>query len=306
MQDRGGLIQALAEIGELTWFTREDGSYGQNDADVVNRRANNTKRLRRIFEELAEDKRTPDVLIAQTWADYIDSDVFSELRKKFGVVVVNIGMDDRHRWQGIKPLIPHLDLALTAAPECVAWYEAEGCPAMFFAEASCPNIYYPMPDIPKLYDVGFVGGCYGVRKKIISSLRDSGVNVVVYGSGWGTGRLPTEEIPKFFAQSKIVLGVGTIGHCADFYALKMRDFDGPLSGSFYLTHDNPDLGLLYNIGSEIMTYKNTDDCVDSTRYFLAHDVEREKIARAGYKRAMNSHTWRQRFEDLMGRLKIDG
>ena len=72
-----------------------------------------------------------------------------------------------------------------------------------------------------------------------------------------------------------MLGVGTIGHCRDFYALKLRDFDAPMAGSLYLTHDNPDLRSLFEVGRELATYRDATDCVEKVRHYLARDAERE-------------------------------
>jgi len=249
----------------------------------------------------------PNILIAQTWASYINSRVFDHLRHKHGTVVINIAMDDRHQywgdriagqWGGTCGLIPHIDLALTAAPECVDWYRKENCPALYFPEASDPDIFHPMPERRKVHDVAFVGGRYGVRERIVSALRDAGINVTTYGRGWEDGRIDTRDVPSLFAQSKIVLGVGTIGHCTDFYALKLRDFDGPMSGSLYLTHDNPDLFELYVIGKEIVTYHSIAQCVEQARYYLEHDSEREAIASAGHARAKVDHTWDRRLDEV--------
>jgi len=110
-------------------------------------------------------------------------------------------------------------------------------------------------------------------------------------------------VARLFAQSKIILGSGTIGHCTDFYALKLRDFDGPMSGSFYLTHDNSDLRDVYKIGSEIETYRDVDDCIEKVKWYLIHDVERESIASAGRQRALNDHTWIRRFSDLFASFR---
>jgi spore maturation protein CgeB len=129
--------------------------------------------------------------------------------------------------------------------------------------------------------------------------------VAAYGSGWDSGRLETKDVPQLFAQSKIVLGVGTIGHCEDFYALKMRDFDGPMSGSLYLTHANPDLDLLYRVGQEIVTYTSIDDCIHKAKWFLDHDDERERVAQSGRVRASTDHTWDKRFADLFDILRRD-
>ena len=312
-QDRGGMLQALGLLSDLRWFTRADGSYGQNDpSPPVQRVANNTRRLHDQLETLSSAGWTADLLIAQTWASTIEPGALSEVRERWGTFIINIAMDDRHQywgrklgghWDGTYPFIPHLDLTLTAAPECVEWYEKEGCPALYFPEASDPDIFRPMPELPKVHDVCFVGGCYGIRGEIVTALRRAGVKVAAYGSGWEGGRIATEDVPRLFAQSRIVLGVGTIGHCRDFYALKMRDFDGPMSGSLYATHDNSDLHTLFEPGREIVLFRNTADCVEKVRHYLAYDAERDAIAAAGRTRAARDHTWHSRFGRLISLLQ---
>ncbi len=315
-QDRSGTIQALEKFGSVTCFTRCDGSYGQNHPGTQReRRSSNTARLIEMMRDLAGQGCSPDILIAQTWASFIDPKVFDHIRKEYGTLVVNMAMDDRHQywgeridegWGGTYGLIPHIDLALTAAPECVDWYRKEGCPALFFPEASDAEIFHPMSELPKIYDVSFVGGRYGVREKIVTALRRAGIAVEAFGSGWDGGRLPVSDVPRLFALSRIILGVGTIGHCTDFYALKMRDFDGPMSGSFYLTHDNRDLSRLYDIGNEVETYRDADECIDKVRWYLAHDDLRETVAAAGRARAVSEHTWEKRFGALFDVLRGQG
>ncbi|WP_214362260.1 CgeB family protein [Denitromonas iodatirespirans] len=313
-QDRSGFLQALSRYADVRVFTREDGAYGQNDPRPPEIRIPAiTARLLALLESHAAEGWTPDVLMGQTWASVIDPDVLSVVRQRWGALIINISMDDRHQFVGPKlkngqyggvlPLVPHLDLALTAAPECVRWYESQGCPALYFPEASDPEIFRPMPTQPKVHDVSFVGARYGIREKLVTALRGAGIDVHAYGSGWEGGRLPVDAVPALFAQSRIILGVGTIGHCDDFYALKLRDFDAPMSGSCYLTHDNTDLHGLFDVGREIVTYRNIDDCLEKAKYLLAHEDERESIARAGHARAVGEHTWDLRFAGLFGLLK---
>lgn len=135
------------------------------------------------------------------------------------------------------------------------------------------------------------------------ALRGAGISVVAYGKGWKNGKLPVDDVPQSFAQSKIILGVGTIGYCSDFYALKLRDFDAPMSGSMYITSHNPDLLGLYDIGKEIITYKSIGDCIDKVQYYLKHDDERESIAQAGMLRARREHTWQKRIAMLFDLLR---
>lgn len=307
-QDKSGFVQALERIAEVEAFTREDGAWGQNDPTAYDeRRHRNTRRLWALVSGLAAKGWIPDLLITQTWGCLIDPAVLSRIRKAFGTLIINIAMDDRHQywgrrvkgeWDGTLPLIPHLDLTLTAAPETVDWYRKEGGAALFFPEASDPDIFHPMPELPKIHDVSFVGSRYGIREKVVTALRAAGIQVTAYGGGWDNGRIATEDVPRLFAQSKIVLGVSAIGHCPDFVGLKLRDFDAPMAGSCYLTQYNAVLHGLYDIGREIDTYHSVAECVERARYLLTHDAERDAIAVAGRARAALDHTWDARLRSL--------
>jgi spore maturation protein CgeB len=314
-QDKSGFLQALQRLGEVRCFVREDGSWGQNDpASYAQRRANNSRRLEELFASNAKEEWVPHLLIMQTWACLIEPACLSRLRSRYGVFIANVSMDDRHQywgtkvsneWDGAYSLIPHIDVTLTAAPEVVSWYHKEGGAAIYFPEASDPVIFQPMSSLAKIHDVSFVGARYGIRGQIVKALREAGVIVSAYGVGWEYGRIDTKDVPVLFAQSKIVLGVGTIGYCDDFYALKLRDFDAPMSGSCYVTHDNPDLHDLYEMGSEIVGYKSVNDCVVKVRNLLVDDMRRETIGAAGRARALKQHTWDHRFSELFSRLSVD-
>jgi len=312
-QDRSGFIQALERRSDLVLFTRADGAYGHNDARAPEvRRAASRDRLLELLSGMEAAGRRPDIVLAQSWATLIDPSAFDAARR-MGACVVNLSLDDRHQfrgrrepfgWSGTLGLVGHIDLALTAAPECVHWYQAEGCPALYFPEASDPDIFHPIPGLPKLHDISFVGGCYGIRERTVRALRRAGMRVAAFGSGWEGGRIDNDAMIRLFVQSKVILGIGTIGHCTGFHALKLRDFDAPMSGSAYLTHDNPDLAGLYEIGREIATYRDADECVERARALLADDERREEMARAGRARALRDHTWDHRFGDLFRRLGL--
>lgn len=313
-QDKSGLFQALERVADVEVFTREDGAWGQNDPSAYQeRRSRNTRRLWSLMSGLSARGWVPDLLITQTWGCLVEPEMFSRIHNAFGTVIINIAMDDRHQywgskvngeWDGTFPLIPYLGLTLTAAPEAVDWYRKEGGAALFFPEASDPEIFHPMPDLPKIHDVSFVGSRYGIREKVVTALRAAGIQVTAYGSGWDNGRIANEDVPRLFAQSKIVLGVSAIGHCPDFVGLKLRDFDAPMSGSCYLTQDNADLYNLYDVGREIITYRNIEQCVAEAKRLLLNDVERETIAHAGRVQALAEHTWDQRFATLLEFMKI--
>jgi spore maturation protein CgeB len=256
--------------------------------------------------ERASKEEPVHAVIGQMWDRTMSSDALNAIRN-MGIPVVNISMDDRHVFRGYRRrgsfggtlgLIGAIDLACTAAEECCLWYEVEGCPALYFPEASDPDMYGPLP-VEKEHEVAFVGMNYGIRGGIIRAMEKAGIKTTCYGDGWPNGRIGLEDIPALFAASRIILGIGTIGNCSDFYALKMRDFDGPMSGSLYITHDNPDLYDLYDIGREIVTYRDRKDLLEKVRYYLSHPSEAEEIAAAGRRRAEREHTWELRFNKLL-------
>lgn len=306
-QDFGGIIQGLQKFGEVIFFEQKPGLYGQM---LINKKGVdvgkfNGRRLLTIVQDILKSGPLHAV-IGQMWGWTMDYDMLQRVRD-LGIPVVNISMDDRHafrlkringKWLGTSGLIGAIDLACTAAKECCLWYQVEGCPVIYLPEASDPELYKPFA-VSKEYDVCFVGANYGVRNKIVKAIEKKGVRVTSYGNGWPNGRIDIKKIPEFFAESRIILGIGTIAHCQDFYSLKMRDFDGPMSGSLYLTHDNLDLYDLYQVGKEIITYRTPEECAEKVKYYLTHPEEREFIAENGRVRAVQDHTWEKRFDTVL-------
>ena len=80
--------------------------------------------------------------------------------------------------------------------------------------------------------------------------------------------------------------------------LKGRDFEIPMSGGLYLNQDNPELSLVYNVGKEILTYKDEKDCAQKIKWLLENPDEADKIRKAGRERALKGHSWERRFEQI--------
>jgi spore maturation protein CgeB len=310
-QDRSGILQALDKVSELTIFYNSQNTYGQllphTVLEIENCRHLNGEQLITYIKEA--DKKSPfDIIIGQMWGFRMHRAALEEARNR-GIYLVNISMDDRHAFTGRRladgtlggtlGLAPYLSLACTDAPECVSWYEKEGCRAIFFPEASDPEIFKPSKEA-KIHDVSFVGAKYGVREKIVKALQHAGIKVAAYGNGWPNGRISTDLVPQLFSKSKIVLGFGTIRTCNDFYALKLRDFDVPMCGAFYLTHANPDLHILYDVGKDILTFNTLSELVDKVRSVLQGDIFFDGMQ--VHNKMVVYHTWKRRFNCLLSHI----
>jgi hypothetical protein len=119
------------------------------------------------------------------------------------------------------------------------------------------------------------------------------------------------EYVALFSESKISLGFLVLGDThrmrRPLRQVRLREFEAPMAGAFYVTEYLEEIGLHYEIGKEIVCFRSRDELISLCRYYLVHDGERERIRRAGEARARRDHTWSRRFEDLfaeMGRRGI--
>ena len=124
------------------------------------------------------------------------------------------------------------------------------------------------------------------------------------------GPVTDEEYVALFSRSRISLGFLVLGDTHRTFRplrqVRLREFEGPMAGAFYLTGWLEELAEHYEIGKEIVCYRSHAELVDLSRYYLAHPEERERIRRAGHERALQSHTWRHRFERLFADLEREG
>ena len=84
--------------------------------------------------------------------------------------------------------------------------------------------------------------------------------------------------------------------------IRLRDFEIPAAGGFYLAQSCPELTLYYNIGHEIAVWDRLEDLLDRIRYYLARPHERASIADAGRRRVLHNHTWLHRFARMAAEL----
>lgn len=114
------------------------------------------------------------------------------------------------------------------------------------------------------------------------------------------GTLSDVEMIQMYSRSKINLGFSTCGNTHQtgerILQVRLRDFEVPMSGGFYMVEYMEELEEFFDIGKEIVCYNGPDDLADKIKYYLEHDSEREKIRKAGYERCLRDHTWHKRFE----------
>lgn len=318
-QDEAGFLQALHNIGEVHEFSNVYGSYGLWYRDELGEVRVYDKAIIALNDSqlistvsLLHAERRIDLVMGQMWANYVSAECLRKIQD-MGILVINISMDDRlpENWSyksgcrlGSIGLATGLNFVLTTSSECCEWYGVEGVPAMYWPLASDATTFAPNVNQIRDIDVLFIGNRYGVRGRIIAELSGFGINVTCYGAGWDNGPATAEQSSMLFKRAKIILGIGTIGHCEDLFTMKLRDFDAPMSGALYITHRTPDLSNLYKEGREIECYSTVEEAAEKIAFYLKNSDARQLIGMNGLKKALSRDTWNKRLSDTFSTLGL--
>jgi hypothetical protein len=120
------------------------------------------------------------------------------------------------------------------------------------------------------------------------------------------GFAPWEALPRLFRSSLINLGFTDVygGSRSKRRQIRLREFEVPMSGGFYLTQYTPEIDLYYEVGTEIEVWYDIADLCEKINYYIAHPEEAEAIRERGKQRALKDHTWENRFKLLFEELRI--
>lgn len=245
----------------------------------------------------------PDLIFSILHRDQIKYETFGELRKQ-GFKIINWFCDDTWRFNDFSRFwIPYLDYAVTTAREALDWYHAYGWSDKVILSnwAANPRWYKPM-DVEKKYDVVFVGGAHGGRKEIIEKTKQAGIDVRAFGKGFESGRVGFDDLIKKTSEAKINLN---FARCSgdNGSQMKARNFELPACGAFTLTEYIK--GIEDYFDPHEMTYwHDVGDLIDSIRYYLEHEEEREEKALNGMNRVLREHTYEHRFKEIFDRIGL--
>lgn len=186
----------------------------------------------------------------------------------------------------------------------------------FLPLAGDPDIFHPLPNIKKEYDIVYVGsfspqtGDAIIRSEIICNIPDK-YKVAVFGNNidyWfkyypklksrtlSVKAIPAKQVNEVYNKSKIVLGIYTPFHIE---SVSARTHETALSGAFQIVDWRRDLDELYP-KSLIPRFRYAKEINGLIDYWINRDLEREEIARKVRDYALAHNTWRHRAEAMIG------
>jgi glycosyltransferase involved in cell wall biosynthesis len=164
---------------------------------------------------------------------------------------------------------------------------ASGCSRVAWLPVACDPEIHRQPPMPKRHDIGFVGSLnQDRRRQLIERLqRRWPVHVE---------RSFLRAMARTFAESRVVFNNAVRDD------LNMRVFETMAAGSMLLTDAAPGSGLdeMFDDGRHLVLYDD-DTLEEKVAYYLAHDDEREAIARAGQAEVLRWHTYDHRAATLI-------
>ena len=99
-----------------------------------------------------------------------------------------------------------------------------------------------------------------------------------------------------FAGSKINLNISLKGIEG---GTPQRIMDVMGAGGFVLSSYCEETAELFEENKEIVFFRTPEELLEKVDYYLAHDMERRQIARAGYEKVINCYTYEKKMKELL-------
>ncbi len=265
---------------------------------------------KKLFELVKAEK--PDGALFCLFENEFDEAVLQDIRKLTRTAVYFF--DDPWRVQYVKHWRDYFDFYSTPDYYMYQQYLQEGIRHAVYCPFGFNDKIYSRKDLPKKYDVSFVGGYNPYREWVVKYLKKSGIDIHVFGRGWGNANpwLSQDDMVDVFNQSKINLNLSN-GVSYDISYLLMsvrkpkslkqlllnrknreqvkgRTYEINACGGFQLTYFIPGLNRVYELDKEIAAFEDVRRLPQIIDFFLKADTLREEIASAGYKRSVKDHS----------------
>ncbi len=153
-------------------------------------------------------------------------------------------------------------------------------------------------------DVVFVGQYSPSRLELFERVADF-ASVKIFGTNWPessnenlniSGPVWGEELAKAYNGAKIVVN---IHQPWVIWGINYRTYEVAGCGIFQLVDDKPGLVEQFDIGKEIVTFKDEADLFDKMKYYLSHPEERADIAASAQRKVYEKYTWQGHLEKVI-------
>ncbi|PIR72388.1 MAG: hypothetical protein COU42_01415 [Candidatus Nealsonbacteria bacterium CG10_big_fil_rev_8_21_14_0_10_36_24] len=202
-------------------------------------------------------------------------------------------------------------LIISSFPHYVKRFRNEGIKSEYLKIGFEKTILDKLKETNKKYNAVFIGGISRHHKKIIETfeyLVKNNIPIDFWGYGFKDRFLSPSMKNKYHGESWALnmynilynakISINRHIDVAENYANNMRLYESTGVGTMLITDYKDNLNELFELGREIETYKSKEELLGKINYYLNHEEERKKIAKAGQKRTLRDHNYFSRMQKL--------
>lgn len=256
------------------------------------------KSIRRLHKRLIEKAKNFDILI-----NFNGAGIHPSWLEELPTFNVYICFDDPESSEIYsKPVAKYFDYSFTGNTACVPLYQSWGIKRCSFLPLACYETEYnhsitrnQILNEDRDIDIVFFGERESKwRKHRLDQLHRSFPDAVMLGRGWKEGFVPSTTKLAYYSRAKIGWNVhNSVG------PVNLRTFSLPANGIMQICDNKCRLGQLFKLNEEVIGYDTIEECMELTRYYLAHEDIRREIAVAGYERVMRDYTEEKQMERIL-------
>jgi hypothetical protein len=241
--------------------------------------------LMTMYKELAHKLEDREVLILYNGAN-LHPDFVESIQ---GILKVYTAGDDPESTAILtRPIAPAFDVHLINNIACLEMYRSWGLKRVYFWPLGSLSTEEDVNDITSEFvltqelrpiPIVFFGGRTHLRRERFDQLAAAFPEAYCAGSGWSRGLVDWSTMWATYRQAQIGWNLHNSTGPINF-----RTYELPAYGIMQICDNKTHLGGIYEIDTEVVGFETIEECIELTRYYLAHPEKQRQIALAGWQR----------------------
>jgi spore maturation protein CgeB len=214
--------------------------------------------------------------------------------------------------------LPFFDRVAVSSPQWVDAFQRLGARSVHYLPfAVDTDLHFPVAPSGPIHDIGFVGNWRPDREAFLEQLAD--LDLWIWGADYWKNRTHRDSPLRVRWMGRAAHGEAYAQVCADTKIMlntldvvtrpgpNMRTFEQPGCGAFSLVERSPATLELFEEGRTIECFESVTEAREKITYYMSHDEQRHKIAKAGYDFVINcGHTYLDRAREVLTWVTDDG
>lgn len=266
--------------------------------------------LRSLGNSLDDDSSDYDLILSTS--DFLSPLALKELKREFSAKIVLWFPDHAARLGRAFMMCGQYDHMFFKDPFLVDRFRRElGWQQSHYLPECCRADLHSLgkdPGVEESIDLGTAGSLHPARYAALRPLVSEGYRITVWGpplAKWMQDEMPLIETRPYvvnhekvraFRSCRIVLNTT---YPAEVYGTNVRTFEAAGAGAFQLVNARQELGNLFKLDDELVTFSDLGELSEKIRYYLPRYDERRIIAERARKRALAEHTYEHRLNKLL-------